>query len=253
MKNHHEVNKAQYGNKSDAYLKSSVHAQGVEFAKMQAIVQANKYSSILDLGCGGGHVTYNLAALARQLVAYDITPEMVQLVADQAQQKNLHNVTAQVGAAEDLPFGNNSFDCIVSRYSAHHWQNVRQAMAAANRVLKSNGRFIMFDIIGSSNPIIDTFLQTIELIRDPSHVRNYSIEEWALFAEYADFEVESIETQPVELDFQNWVTRMQTPPEAVATVRYLQTRASQTIKDYYRIKEDGTFTSRAAFIVLAKH
>ncbi|HCA5035442.1 TPA: class I SAM-dependent methyltransferase [Acinetobacter baumannii] len=253
MQNQHDLNQRQYSDKSEAYLKSSVHAQGIEFSKMQNLVAQYNFKNLLDLGCGGGHVTYHLAPFTDKITAYDLTPEMVHIVSEQSKEKGLSNVSTQIGMAESLPFDDQTFDCIISRYSAHHWQNVRQAMDEIHRVLQTNGKVIIFDIVGSSNPILDTFLQTIEIMRDPSHVRDYSLEEWMSFAEYAGFHVEAIESQQLELNFQTWVERMKTPSEVVAAIRYLQTQMSNPVKDYYQIQDDGTFTSKAAFIVLTKN
>lgn len=250
--NQHKVNQQQYGNKSEAYLNSTVHAQGIEFAKMQNLIQQHQFKNILDLGCGGGHVTYQMAPYVDQVMAYDITPEMVSLVIDQAKQKGLQNVSGQVGGAESLNFSDQYFDCIISRYSAHHWQSVPQAMREIHRVLQPHGKVIMFDIVGNSNPILDTFIQTIEIIRDPSHVRDYSLAEWMVFAEQAGFRVETVEKQSLELNFQTWVERMQTPEDAVSTIRYLQSKVSDQVRDYFQIQPDGTFSSEAVYLVLSK-
>lgn len=51
---------------------------------------------------------------------------------------------------------------MISRYSAHHWQSITQAIDEIYRVLRADGKVILFDIIGNSNPILDTFIQTIE-------------------------------------------------------------------------------------------
>ena len=111
---------------------------------------------------------------------------------------------------------------------------------------------ILFDIIGNSNPILDTFIQTIETIRDPSHVRNYSLAEWVKIVEQAGFKVETIEKQSLQLNFQSWVERMQTPVEGIHTIRYLQSKAADQVQQYYQIQQDGTFTSEAVYLVLSK-
>ena len=42
----------------------------------------------------------------------------------------------------------------------------------------------MIDSAGSETPLLDTHLQAVEILRDPSHIRNYSVQEWlALFRE----------------------------------------------------------------------
>ena len=250
--NQQQVNQQQYGNNSEAYLNSQVHAQGIEFTKMQDLIQQHQFKNVLDLGCGGGHVTYQIAPFAEQVTAYDITPEMVDLVVNQSQEKGLNNVVGQVGGAESLHFQDESFDCVISRYSAHHWQSVTQAMREIHRVLKRDGRVVMFDIVGNSNPILDTFIQTIEMIRDPSHVRDYSVAEWMTFAEQAGFRVETIEKQSLTLNFQSWVERMQTPENAINTIRYLQGKVSDQVRDYFQIQDDGTFTSESVYLVLSK-
>lgn len=252
MTTQHQVNQQQYQDKSQAYLHSHVHAQGVEFQKMQQLIQSHQFQKVLDLGCGGGHVTYQVAALVDEVVAYDLTPSMVELVSIQAKQRGFENVVAQQGAAEQLPFVDQYFDCVITRYLAHHWQNVAQAMHEIYRVLTQDGKVIIVDILGNSNPAIDSFFQTIEMIRDPSHVRNYSLQEWMYFAESTGFKVETVAKQRLDLDFQSWTERMQTPQYAITTIRDLQNKASEQAQRYYQIKADGSFSSDVAYIVLSK-
>ena len=252
MTTQHEINQKQYQDKSESYLKSAVHAQGVEFEKMQGIIQKYQLKHVLDLGCGGGHVSYQIAPFAEQVTAYDLTAKMVQLVVEQAKRKNLNNIWGQQGAAEQLKFEDEYFDCVISRYSAHHWQNVRQAMSEIFRVVKASGKVILVDILGTQQPILDTFFQSIETIRDPSHVRNYSLSEWTNFAEYAGFQIETIEKQYLDLEFKSWVERMQTPSFAIETIRYLQQKVSDQVRNYYQIQDDGSFRSEVMYLVLSK-
>ena len=252
MKDQHHVNQQQYQDKSKVYFNSDVHAQGIEFQKMQHLIQNQQLKKVLDLGCGGGHVTYQIAPYVDEVTAYDLTPSMVELVAEQAKVKGFENVQTQQGAAECLPFADQSFDAVITRYSAHHWQNVTQAMREIHRVLAQNGKVIIVDILGHANPILDTFFQTIETIRDPSHVRDYSVQEWAKFAEYAGFKIEIIEKQHLDLDFQSWTEWMQTSEYAVETIRYLQNQVSDQVWQYYQIQEDGSFCSEVLWMVLSK-
>lgn len=252
MTTQHQVNQQQYQEKSEAYLQSTVHAQGIEFAKMREAVLRYPQAQVLDLGCGGGHVSYQVAAVAERVIAYDLCAEMVELVLQQAQQKALHNIQGKVGAAEQLDFPDQHFDIVISRYSAHHWHNLGQAMQEIHRVLKPHGRVIFFDVIGSADPILDTFLQTIEMIRDPSHVRDYSVAEWTGIAEYHGFHLETIEKQSLQLDFQAWVERMQTPAASVATIRELQQKVSDHVRRYYQIQADGSFNTPTCYLQFSK-
>ena len=56
----------------------------------------------------------------------------------------------------------------------------------------------------------------------------------------------------VDLDFQSWTERMQTPEYAITTIRDLQSKASEQVQRYYQIKADGSFSSDVAYIVLSK-
>ena len=252
MKSQQQVSQSQYQDKSEAYLNSQVHAQGAEFEKMRQCIRQNNFKYILDLGCGGGHVSYQIADLTDVTVAYDVTLEMVDLVSEQAQQKGLLQIQGKQGAAEKLPFAEQSFDCVISRYSAHHWQSVTQAMQEIYRVLKPKGKVILVDILGNSHPVLDTFLQAIEMIRDPSHVRDYSLQEWMQFAEYSGFKIEQIDKQILNLNFESWVARMQTPETHIQTIRDLQSKVSDMVKQYFQIQNDGSFSSEVMYLVLSK-
>ncbi|HFF5125175.1 TPA: class I SAM-dependent methyltransferase, partial [Acinetobacter baumannii] len=169
-----------------------------------------------------------------------------------ANARKIKNIFVQQGIAEDMPFTDEQFDVIISRYSAHHWQHVPTAMKEINRVLKPNGTVIFVDIISSSFPILDTFLQTIEVIRDPSHVRNYSIKDWVHFIEDAGFELTTLEKQTLKLDFDSWVQRMKTPEDQIKTLKYLQENAADVVKKYFNIQKDGSFESKVGYFVFKK-
>ncbi len=252
MTTRHDINQQQYQNKSNAYLSSAVHAQGDEFKKMQALIQQNRLKTVLDLGCGGGHVTYQLASYVDEITAYDLSDEMVTTVLHEAQQRQLFQVNGQQGPAEKLPFESERFDAVVSRYSAHHWQSVPQALNEVWRVLKPYGKAVFVDILGHASPLLDTFLQSMETLRDPSHVRNYSLGEWINFAENAGFAIETLDQQQLPLEFRSWVERMQTPLHAVESLRYLQQHTTDQIKNYYQIQNDGSFVSPVVYLVLSK-
>lgn len=249
---HHTINQAQYQDKFTAYATSQVHAQGVEFDKMRALAQSKQARHILDLGCGGGHVSYQLADVVASVMAYDLSEEMVQNVVATAKQKGLMNITGQVGSAERLPFADRQFDMVISRYSAHHWHSMTHALNEIHRVLAPTGKVVLVDILGSVNPVLNNFLQTIETIRDPSHVQDYSLPHWLALAEQAHFVVERIEKQRLFLDFGQWVARMNTPESSQATIRLLQQQASQMVKSYFNIRADGSFESDVMYLQLTK-
>ena len=176
-KTHEALVGGQFGSRAEAYLNSAVHAQSSDLDALVTLMKDWPEVRVLDLGCGGGHVTFNVAPV-RGIVAYDLAPEMLALVARAAKERGLDNVTTQQGAVESLPFEDGSFDVVLSRFSAHHWRDLDAGLREAARVVKAGGMVAMVDTVSSGIPLTDTYFQAIELLRDCSHVRNYSRAEW---------------------------------------------------------------------------
>ena len=243
VKTHNHLVNEQFGSQAEMYLTSSVHAFGQEFAEVEKLVQQFDSPHVLDLGSGAGHISFYTAPFSQQVTAYDLSENMLKIVVDSAKQKNLDNITTVKGIAESLPFTDNHFDVIISRFSAHHWQDVPLALREMRRVCKPNGKVMMIDIIAPANPMCDTFLQTIELLRDNSHVRDYSNTEWQQMFDQAGFNVSQTQTHKLKLEFNRWINRMRTPDLYTAAIRELQQRIGQEVKSYFDIQEDGTFTT----------
>ncbi|WP_230656606.1 class I SAM-dependent methyltransferase [Psychrobacter sp. I-STPA10] len=240
---HNENVNKQFGERANAYLSSAVHAKGRELQLMaQKVAQINA-ATVLDLGCGAGHASFAVAPHAKSVVAYDLSGEMLTVVEQAAADKQLTNISTSQGVVEKLPFADNSFDVVVSRFSAHHWQDVLVALQEAKRVLTADGLFIMVDVIAPSNPAADSFLQTIELLRDTSHVRDYSLAEWQSFLSLTGFRVNEMHTQRLPLDFATWIARMRTPKHFAVAITELIKTSSQEVKTYFDIQADGSFSS----------
>jgi hypothetical protein len=84
------------------------------------------------------------------------------------------------------------------------------------------GYLLVSDVLGATLPLVDTHLQAMEVLRDPSHVRDYSIQEWQALLAHAHFELEHFKLWPTRIDAATWAERMRTPLESVAAIRRLQ-------------------------------
>jgi len=240
----------QFGARADAYLTSAVHAQGADLAALAALAEGQ--GRVLDLGCGGGHVAYAAAARAREVIAYDLSAEMLAVVARTAAERGLGNLSVEQGPAERLPFADASFDCVLSRYSAHHWRDFDAGLREAARVCRPGGRVAFVDAVSPGRPAPDTFLQAVEVLRDPSHVRDRSRAEWEAAAAAAGLLGGSVLQFRVKLDFATWIARMRTPPEMVAAIRMLQAAMADEVRRHFDVREDGSFTLDVALFDFAK-
>ncbi len=238
----------QFSATASAYLDSPVHASGADLDALAELVGHRPGAMALDVGCGAGHVAFRLAPLVGQVIAYDLSAEMLAVVAKEARGRGLDNLMVEQGSAERLPFADASFDLLASRFSAHHWGNVTDALRELRRVAKPGAPAFFVDVVAPETPLLDTWLQTLELLRDPSHVRNRSLDEWRRSLRSAGFEVQEPLRFRCRLECSSWVARMRTPRLQVEAIRALQAAAPQEVGTHFAIEEDGSFTLDTALI-----
>lgn len=239
---HENVVERQFGERAAAYLHSAVHAQGAEFEKLRSLVSGHPDARVLDLGCGAGHVSFQVADLVAEVLAYDLSGDMLAVVANTAEERGIGNIVVGQGVAEHLPFADASFDFVLTRFSAHHWSDVGLALREARRVLKPGGKLAVVDVTTPGQPLLDTYLQTVEMLRDTSHVRNYSAVEWHQYIAEAGMQVDGLVRQRLRLEFVSWVERMRTPELLRQAIRHVQVAVGQEVRDYFEVGGDGSFT-----------
>ena len=99
---------------------------------------------ILDVWCGSGALLRFVGALRPEarLAGIDPAPEMVRV----ASSSRLSVVQA---AAESLPFGDGSFDLVVSSTSFSHWKDREAGLRECRRVLVPGGALLLADVFTS--------------------------------------------------------------------------------------------------------
>jgi len=230
--------KQQFGAVAEAYVNSSFHANGPDLALLVESAGLTGNETVVDLGCGPGHTAMACARKAGRVIGIDVTPEMIVAAAALATQRGLTNVEFRVGNVESLPFVSGTVDVVTSRVSAHHYNDVAKALSEAHRVLKPGGMLLVSDTVAPEQAVLDTFFNTVEILRDPSHVRNYRGSEWMRMLKAAGFEAEMLERFPLKLDGPDWVKRMQTPPEKVAMLKQLLREANSTVRAAFEVEDE---------------
>lgn len=241
-KAHDALVTGQFGPRAGAYVESAVHAGGEDLAALQALVEKAGPAHALDLGSGGGHVAYLMARHAGRVAAVDLSADMLQAVAQTAQRKGLSNIETHCASVDRLPFADAGFDFVVTRYSAHHWRDFEGGLREARRVAKLGAAAIFMDVFAPGVALLDTHLQSLELMRDTSHVRNYTLAQWSDALARAGFTLKGVRSWRLRLDFASWIQRMNTPEVFVSATRALQAAAPDEVRTHFAIEADGSFT-----------
>lgn len=183
--------------RADAYRASREHSEGWD---LDIIVEwAAGARTALDVASGGGHVARRLREAGIEVVSSDPSPGMQPDV---------------VSRAEDLPFAEGSFDVVACRLAAHHFEDVERGVGEMARVSRDLVLIVDNLRMGEAD-------EEASRLRDPSHVRNYSEEEWRGLFAAAGLDVEEGVVDERRISFDPWLERTGCTGEDAARVREL--------------------------------
>lgn len=131
--------------------------------------------SVLDVACGPGLVACEFAPHAAHVTGIDLTPRMIELAQARQVEKGQHNLSWQVGDILPLPFPDEHFSVVLTRYSFHHFLDPMAVLEEMIRVCKIGGRVVIADVVMPADKA-DAY-NLMETLRDPSHVKALSFPE----------------------------------------------------------------------------
>jgi ubiquinone/menaquinone biosynthesis C-methylase UbiE len=103
--------------------------------------------TVADLGAGEGTLSQLLAKTARQVIAIDNSPKMVEFGSALAKKHGFANLEYRLGDIEDPPIEKGTIDLAIFSQALHHAIHPEKAMAAAHRMLKRGGRVVILDLL----------------------------------------------------------------------------------------------------------
>ena len=172
-----------WNERAEAYRESAPHREGPDLDLL--VEWAAGAQTALDVGSGGGHVARRLREAGLEVVSVDPAPGM----------------RADVQArAEDLPFADGSFDVVASRAAVHHFADARAGVREMARVAAD--RVLVVDNLFMGEPA-----EEADRLRDPSHGRNYSEEEWRALYAGAGLTVVEVRRLDKPIRFAPWLER----------------------------------------------
>jgi hypothetical protein len=188
-----------WSQRADAFRESSTHREGHDLDLLVEWCEPGPDVKVLDVATGGGHVARRLREEGCTVVTVDPAPGMKADV---------------VAPADHLPFEDGAFDVVTCRIAAHHFAEIRAAVEEMGRV--SNRLLVVEDNLFRGERV-----EEAEKLRDPTHVRCYSEDEWKELVAAVGFEVEQVERFDRRQSVDAWLERVETPPDAGARVREL--------------------------------
>jgi len=172
---HNQMIVEQFSRQAIPFAELPGHSQS-----MQMLIELSRVSAsddVLDIACGPGLVTCEFAPHARHVTGIDITPQMIEQAKERQKEKQLSNLSWQVGDALPLPFPDAHFSVVLTRYSFHHFLNPAAVLAEMLRVCKPSGKVMVIDVVQS--PEKAEAYDQLEKLRDPSHVHALAFPEMA--------------------------------------------------------------------------
>jgi SAM-dependent methyltransferase len=98
---------------------------------------------VLDAGCGGGGMPVSFGEEADQLTAIDLSPRFRDAGTRLAAERGIRNVAFAVADGQWLPFGDRSFDLVLSHAVIEHVADAARYLRECHRVLTPGGRMYL--------------------------------------------------------------------------------------------------------------
>lgn len=191
----------------------------------------------LDIATGTGFTALAFAPHVAQVIGLDVSSGMLAQARKYAAEQGISNAEFQEGPAEHLPFPDQSFDLVTCRIAPHHFLSITKFVQEVARVLKPGGRFLVADTsVPDNDPEADHWQNTVEALRDPSHVRNYTPSEWQGFLAEAGLALEATnDSGGIPITLNDWLIKAGCTPEQSTAVRLEFAAATPAITETFRI------------------
>src|SRR5262249_34512622 len=138
-----------------------------------------------------------------------------------AEERGQHNVEFRAGNAEQLPFGDSSFDLVSCRAAFHHFARPGHVLAEMTRVATPQGRLLIADMLTSDDPAKAEYHNRMERLCDPSHVRALTGAQFAqLFAD-GGLAMRFHAEVPIDMEVEDWLAHGGPDESTAAQIRAL--------------------------------
>lgn len=144
-------------------------------AQLRERIGAGPDDEVLDVACGPGRLSLDLAPHVRSVTGLDLTPGMLEQARAALAESGHANVTLVQGDAAAMPFADGSFSIVISSAAFHHFEAPAKVLSEMARVCRPGGRVVISDVTPDESKGAE--YDRMERMRDPSHGHAHSVAE----------------------------------------------------------------------------
>lgn len=216
---HNDLIIDQFTKQAIPFTQNSAHSAELAINRLCELNCVRKKDKVLDVACGSGLVSCELAKVTEHVTGIDITPAMLEQANLLRGQRNLVNIKYDIGDVYNLPYNDESFSLVVTRYSFHHLVDANKVLSEMKRVCIAKGRIVVIDTTPSAERV-DVF-NYLEKLRDPSHVRAFTLVELEEMFEKAGLAISESDFFRIERDLQGLLDSSFPNPEDIGKIRQM--------------------------------
>ncbi|MDR3750313.1 MAG: methyltransferase domain-containing protein [Terracidiphilus sp.] len=177
----------QFTRQAEPFLERHGRGKDALLGLMAECAAPRPTDTLLDVACGPGIISCFFAPLAARVTGLDMVPAMLEQARRLQAEKQLPNIEWKLGQSTELPFADETFDCVVTRFSFHHYMDPQAALREMRRVCESGGTVLVADV-APRREVQDRFNHW-EILRDPSHTCALTLAEMKALGEGAGLEL----------------------------------------------------------------
>ena len=227
-----------FSHSAERYLKSTDHQSGPDLGKIREVASKLFPSVTVDVAAGAGHALRAASPFSGLCLALDLTQEMLRVAKDHLAQAGLENIHFIQSAADHLPLAENSVSLLTCRIAPHHFPSVPGFLDEVGRVLEPQGHGVIIDSVVPAEGPVDRFINEIEFLRDPSHIRSHTLDQWLAFIERSGLDTVSVELFERIHPFREWAGRTGLDEVGIETVEDRFLEAPSDIRERFKVQLD---------------
>ncbi|HZQ51868.1 MAG TPA: methyltransferase domain-containing protein [Bryobacteraceae bacterium] len=187
----------QFTRQAQPFAAAPAHSDEDSLRILAEAVDVMPEDRVLDVACGPGIVACMLAARAQHVTGIDMVPAMLEEARNLQARKGLENLSWKLGEAMNLPFEDESFSLVISRYSFHHLLEPAQVLKEMTRVCRRGGRVAVADVTPDADKA--QAYDELEKLRDPSHTQVVPVERFQALGEEQGLELRKLTSYRLEV------------------------------------------------------